>query len=80
MQGGGSPLLYYVKLSGNSQRYVTKCCESESDGIIDGFGATKAYSQTDIDVRSYQRPQKGQITSTMVEYLQGIQTAKEAAD
>jgi hypothetical protein len=34
----------------------------------------------DIDIRSYRRPQKGQMTSTMVEYLQGIQTAKEAAD
>jgi hypothetical protein len=28
-----------VELSGNSQGYVNKCCESESDGIIDGFGA-----------------------------------------
>jgi hypothetical protein len=26
-----------VELSGNSQRYVNKCCESESDGKIDGF-------------------------------------------
>jgi hypothetical protein len=34
----------------------------------------------DIDIRSYQRPQKGQITYTVVEYLQGIQTAKEATD
>jgi hypothetical protein len=34
----------------------------------------------DIDVGSYQRPQKGQMISTMVEYLQGIQMAKEAAD
>jgi hypothetical protein len=29
----------YVEFSGNSQRYVNECCESESDGIIDGFGA-----------------------------------------
>jgi hypothetical protein len=29
----------YVRLSGNPQRYVTGCCESESDGIIKGFGA-----------------------------------------
>jgi hypothetical protein len=29
----------YVKLSGNSQRYITECCESESDGKIDGFAA-----------------------------------------
>jgi hypothetical protein len=29
----------YVKLSGNLQRYVTECCESDSDGKIDGFGA-----------------------------------------
>jgi hypothetical protein len=29
----------YVELSGNSQRYVNECCESESDGKIDGFGA-----------------------------------------
>jgi hypothetical protein len=28
-----------VELSGNSQRYVYECCESESDGNIDGFGA-----------------------------------------
>jgi hypothetical protein len=28
-----------VELSGNSQRYVIECCKSESDGIIDGFGA-----------------------------------------
>jgi hypothetical protein len=28
-----------VELSGNSQRYVNECCESESDGKIDGFGA-----------------------------------------
>jgi hypothetical protein len=40
----------------------------------------KAYSQMNIDIRSYQRPQKGQMTSTMVECLQGIQMAKEAAD
>jgi hypothetical protein len=37
-----------------------------------------AYRQTDIDIRSYQRPQGAQMTSTMVECLQGIQTAKEA--
>jgi hypothetical protein len=29
----------YVKLSGNSQRYITECCESEFDGKTDGFGA-----------------------------------------
>jgi hypothetical protein len=29
--------------------------------------------------RSYQRAQEVQMISTMVEYLQGIQTAKEAA-
>jgi hypothetical protein len=40
----------------------------------------KAYSQTDIDVGSYWRPQKGQMTFTVVEYLQGIQMAKEAMD
>jgi hypothetical protein len=28
-----------IELSGNSQRYVNECCESESDGEIDGFGA-----------------------------------------
>jgi hypothetical protein len=39
----------------------------------------KAYRQTDIEVGSYQKPQEAQITSTMVECLQGIQTAKEAA-
>jgi hypothetical protein len=39
----------------------------------------KAYRQMDIEVRSYWKPQEAQMTSTMVEYLQGIQTAKEAA-
>jgi hypothetical protein len=38
----------------------------------------KAYRWMDIDVLSYQRPQEVQIISTMVEYLQGIQMAKEA--
>jgi endo-1,4-beta-mannosidase len=33
----------------------------------------------DIEVGSYQKPQEAQIISTIVEYLQGIQTAKEAA-
>jgi hypothetical protein len=28
-----------LELSGNLQRYVNECCESESDGKIDGFGA-----------------------------------------
>jgi hypothetical protein len=39
----------------------------------------KAYRQTDIEVGSYQKPQEAQIISTMVECLQGIQIAKEAA-
>jgi hypothetical protein len=39
----------------------------------------KAYRQTDIEVESYWKPQEAQMTSTMVECLQGIQTAKEAA-
>jgi hypothetical protein len=39
----------------------------------------KAYGWTDIEVRSYQKPQEAQMTSTMVECLQGLQTAKEAA-
>jgi hypothetical protein len=30
-------------------------------------------------IRSYQKPQEAQMTSTIVECLQGIQTAKEAA-
>jgi endo-1,4-beta-mannosidase len=38
----------------------------------------KSYSWTDIEVGSYRKPQEAQIISTMVEYLQGIQTAKEA--
>jgi hypothetical protein len=38
----------------------------------------KAYRQTDIEVGSYQKPQEAQMTSTMVECLQGIQTAKGA--
>jgi hypothetical protein len=29
----------YVELSENSQRYVIECCEPESDGTINGFGA-----------------------------------------
>jgi hypothetical protein len=33
----------------------------------------------DIEVRSYQKPQEAQMISTIVECLQGIQTAKEAA-
>jgi hypothetical protein len=32
----------------------------------------------DIEVGSYQKPQEAQMTSTMVECLQGIQMAKEA--
>jgi hypothetical protein len=39
----------------------------------------KAYRQIDIEVGSYRKPQEAQIISTMVEYLQGIQMAKEAA-
>jgi hypothetical protein len=39
----------------------------------------KAYRQMDIEAGSYQKPQEAQMTSTMVECLQGIQTAKEAA-
>jgi hypothetical protein len=33
----------------------------------------------DIGIGSYWKPQEAQMTSTMVEYLQGIQMAKEAA-
>jgi hypothetical protein len=33
----------------------------------------------DIEVGSYWKPQEAQMISTMVECLQGIQTAKEAA-
>jgi hypothetical protein len=33
----------------------------------------------DIAIGSYRKPQEAQMTSTMVECLQGIQTAKEAA-
>jgi hypothetical protein len=28
-----------VELSGNSQRYMNECCESEFDGKFDGFSA-----------------------------------------
>jgi hypothetical protein len=38
-----------------------------------------AYRWMDIDVGSYRRLHDVQMISTMVEYLQGIQTAKEAA-
>jgi hypothetical protein len=39
----------------------------------------KASRQIDMEVGSYQKPQEAQMTSTVVECLQGIQTAKEAA-
>jgi hypothetical protein len=39
----------------------------------------KAYRQTDIEVGSYRKRQEAQMTSTVVECLQGIQMAKEAA-
>jgi hypothetical protein len=38
----------------------------------------EAYRQIDIEVRFYQKPQQAQMTSTIVECLQGIQMAKEA--
>jgi hypothetical protein len=38
-----------------------------------------AYTWMDIEARSYRKPQEAQMTSTMVECLQGIQTAQEAA-
>jgi hypothetical protein len=38
----------------------------------------KASRQTDIEVESYRKLQEAQMTSTVVEYLQGIQAAKEA--
>jgi hypothetical protein len=38
----------------------------------------EAYRRTDIEGRSYRKPQEAQMTSTVVECLQGIQTAKEA--
>jgi hypothetical protein len=38
----------------------------------------EAYRQTDIEVRSYRKPQEAQMISTMVKCLQGIQNAKEA--
>jgi hypothetical protein len=38
----------------------------------------EAYRQMDMEVGSYQKPQEAQMTSTVVEYWQGIQTAKEA--
>jgi hypothetical protein len=39
----------------------------------------EAYRRTDIEVRSYRKPQEAQMISTVVECLQGIQMAKEAA-
>jgi hypothetical protein len=39
----------------------------------------KVSRQMDMEVESYRKPQEAQMTSTMVEYLQGIQMAKEAA-
>jgi hypothetical protein len=38
----------------------------------------KAYRQMDIEVRSYRKLQEAQMISTVVQYLQGIQMAKEA--
>jgi hypothetical protein len=38
----------------------------------------KAYRWTDIGIRSYRMSQEVQMISIMVEYLQGIQTAKAA--
>jgi hypothetical protein len=38
----------------------------------------KAHRQIDIEVGSYQKLQEAHMISTMVEYLQGIQMAKEA--
>jgi hypothetical protein len=38
----------------------------------------KAYRQMDIHIRSYQRPQEAEMTSTVEECLQGIQTTEEA--
>jgi hypothetical protein len=40
----------------------------------------KAYRWMDIDDQSYRKPQEAQMMSTMVDYLQGIQTAKEASE
>jgi hypothetical protein len=40
----------------------------------------KTYRWMDIDDRSYRKPQEAQMISTVMECLQGIQTAKEAAD
>jgi hypothetical protein len=39
----------------------------------------KAYRRRDIEARSYRKPLEAQMISTMVECLQGIQMAKEAA-
>jgi hypothetical protein len=39
----------------------------------------KAHRQTNIEARSYRKPQEAQMTSTMVECLQGIQMGTEAA-
>jgi hypothetical protein len=39
----------------------------------------KAHGRTNIEARSYGKPQEAQMTSTVVECLQGIQTAKEVA-
>jgi hypothetical protein len=38
----------------------------------------EAYGQTDMEVRSYQKLQEAQMASTIMEYLKGIQMAKEA--
>jgi hypothetical protein len=39
----------------------------------------KAYRWTEIEARSYRKTQEAQMTSAMVECLQGIQMAKETA-
>jgi hypothetical protein len=40
----------------------------------------RPYKWINIDDWSYRKPQEAQMTSTMVECLQGIQMAKEASD
>jgi hypothetical protein len=53
-----------LELSGTSQRYINECCESESDGKIDGFSA--GYCKCRGGVRRCHVSQRGSCMSCRV--------------
>jgi hypothetical protein len=73
----GSKDQYVVEWPGGSQQYRKPYVKIAFDQH--NMTRLKAYRQMDIEVGSYWMSQEAQMTSTMVECLQGIQTAKEAA-